>query len=236
MGDLNLGPGDGRQPAGVAAVWSHVVEHKVIQWGVGYLGAALALAHGQELVAHALEWPDLVGRVVVILLIVGFPIALTLAWYHGHRGLTRVSAGELMITSLLVLIGAAFFTVVLPPSVEHATAASPPAGSTDNSAEGTRANEGDALLDRRARVAPPRPPVVTRFLVTSLATAPLASQGAYDVAISPDGTRLVYVAHDFQSGGFALHMREFDSLELRAIPATEVAAGGNVSPFFSADG
>jgi hypothetical protein len=34
------------------------------------------------------------------LLLVGLPIALTLAWYHGHKGLTRVSAGELMIGSI----------------------------------------------------------------------------------------------------------------------------------------
>jgi hypothetical protein len=34
--------------------WARVREHKVIQWGVAYLGAALALAHGAELVTHAL--------------------------------------------------------------------------------------------------------------------------------------------------------------------------------------
>ncbi len=33
--------------------WQRVQEHKVIHWGVGYLGAALALAHGAELVSHA---------------------------------------------------------------------------------------------------------------------------------------------------------------------------------------
>jgi hypothetical protein len=33
--------------------WPRVQEHKIIQWGVEYLGAALARAHGQELVGHA---------------------------------------------------------------------------------------------------------------------------------------------------------------------------------------
>ena len=55
--------------------WARVQEHKIIQWGVGYLGAALALAHGAELVGHALHWPDAVWRTVVLALIVGFPIA-----------------------------------------------------------------------------------------------------------------------------------------------------------------
>ena len=66
-----------------------------------------------DLVANAFAWPSLVGRIVVIALIVGFPIALTVAWYHGHRALRRISVGELSILSALVLIGALFFTVAL---------------------------------------------------------------------------------------------------------------------------
>ena len=108
-----------------AAFWTRVQEHKIIQWGIGYLGAALALAHGQELVAHAFHWPDLFGRVFMMLLIAGLPIALTLAWYHGHRGLQRISAGELTIISLLLLIGSVFFTMALQPDENSAEAAAP---------------------------------------------------------------------------------------------------------------
>jgi len=36
-------------------------------------------------------------------LVLGLPVVLTLAWYHGHRGLTRIGPGELTITALLVL-------------------------------------------------------------------------------------------------------------------------------------
>jgi len=66
----------------------------------------LALAHGQELLAHNFHWPELVGHVLIGTLIVGFPVAVALAWYHGHKGLTRLSAGELSVVSLLLLIGA----------------------------------------------------------------------------------------------------------------------------------
>ena len=59
----------------------------------------------------------------MVLLVAGLPIALTLAWYHGHRGLKRISAGELTIISLLLLIGAVFFTVSLRPEENHAEAA-----------------------------------------------------------------------------------------------------------------
>ncbi len=103
--------------------WARVREHKVIQWGIAYLGAALALAHGAELLGHAFHWPEIFWRVVMIALVAGFPIALTVAWYHGHRGLSRISAGELSIVSVLLLIGAVFFAASLRPPDEHAASA-----------------------------------------------------------------------------------------------------------------
>jgi TolB-like protein len=88
---------------------ARVRDHKLIQWGIAYLGAALALAQAQQFVAVTFDWPEWVGRALIISLIVGLPIALTVAWYHGHRGLQRITAGELWIISLLMLIGAVFF-------------------------------------------------------------------------------------------------------------------------------
>jgi TolB-like protein len=103
-------------------LWARVQEHKIIQWGLAYLGAALALAHGDDLVSHAFQWPEVVSRVFMIGLIAGFPIALTLAWYHGHRGLKGISPAELAIISLLLLIGAVFFTASLRPSTAESAA------------------------------------------------------------------------------------------------------------------
>jgi len=105
----------GSAPSGdrSTSFWARVQEHKIIQWGVGYLGAAFALAQGAELVGNAFAWPDVVGRILILALIAGLPVALALAWYHGHRGQQRVSGGELWVVSALVLIGAAFVTVAL---------------------------------------------------------------------------------------------------------------------------
>jgi TolB-like protein len=88
-------------------------DHKVLQWAIAYLGAALAIAQAYELVANAFGWPNGVTRAVVLTLIVGFPIALTVAWYHGHRALRRISVGEVAIVSVLLLIGASAFTFAL---------------------------------------------------------------------------------------------------------------------------
>jgi TolB-like protein len=93
--------------------WTRIKEHKVLQWSLAYLGAALALAHGQELLAHAFQWPELVGRVLIGTLIVGFPVAVALAWYHGHKGMTRFSAPEMTVVALLLIMGAGMLMVLV---------------------------------------------------------------------------------------------------------------------------
>jgi hypothetical protein len=79
---------------------------------------------GLDVVAHAFDWPGSVTRTALVALLIGFPIAVTIAWYHGHRGLQRVSAGELAIVSALVLVGAVLFTFVLPKSTSGGVATS----------------------------------------------------------------------------------------------------------------
>lgn len=95
-----------------ATVWARIQEHKVLQWSIGYLGAALALAHGQELVAHTFHWPDVVGRLVMGVLIVGFPIAVVLAWFHGHKRIKHISAGEMTALAVLLLAGGVVLTLL----------------------------------------------------------------------------------------------------------------------------
>ena len=93
--------------------WHRVQEHKILQWGLGYVGIAIAIAHGQELLADAFDWPHLIGRILMSVLVLGLPVVLTLAWYHGHKGLKRVGQGELTIIALLLLIGAGLLVVLV---------------------------------------------------------------------------------------------------------------------------
>ncbi len=85
-----------------------------------------------------------------------------------------------------------------------------------------------------AAVAPPMP--VSRFEITPPATAPLASLGGADLAISPDGKRIAYFARKPDTGNVELYVRELDALEARPIPGTEGRSVGNMNLFFSADG
>ena len=84
----------------------------------------------------------------------------------------------------------------------------------------------------------PTPSTPTRFILDipsdqelETRTRPNGSFASSPVAVSPDGTRLVYAA---RAGGSEsmLYLRELERLGARAIPGTE----GGRDPFFSPDG
>src|SRR3984957_5262476 len=113
------------QASASPGAWERIKEHKILQWGLGYFGAAIAIAHGQELMAEAFEWPHVIGRILMSVLVLGFPLVLTLAWYHGHKGLKKVGAGELAILSALTLIAAGLLVLfVRVPNEQVKTGAS----------------------------------------------------------------------------------------------------------------
>ena len=149
-GEPDLGPQEPAAPAAEteprAGVWERIKDHKVLQWGAAYLGGALAIGQAQELLANAFAWPNIVGRLVVVTLIVGLPIALTMAWYHGHRALRGVSVGELSILSALLLIGALIFTIAL----QRADWPEPGAARAPNVAPFAVGAGGDALPNKVA--------------------------------------------------------------------------------------
>jgi TolB-like protein/tetratricopeptide (TPR) repeat protein len=91
-------------------------DHKVMQWALAYLGVALAVGEAGQLLSSAFEWPNVVNRAVLVTLIAGFPIAVTVAWYHGHRALRRVSVSEMSILAALLFMSALLFAIALPGS------------------------------------------------------------------------------------------------------------------------
>jgi eukaryotic-like serine/threonine-protein kinase len=91
------------------------------------------------------------------------------------------------------------------------------------------AESGSQVASAPSLPSPPRP--VTRLAVTLPPGQHLAGlENGPAMALSPDGTRLAYVAR--QGGAQQLYLRAMDSMEARPIPGTERA----VNPFFSPDG
>jgi TolB-like protein len=87
-------------------------ERKLVQWALAYLAGAWVLFEVSDAVGGRLGWPDGLYHGLLVLLGVGFFVALVLAWYHGEKGRQRVSGPELlMVAALLVVAGVAVSTL-----------------------------------------------------------------------------------------------------------------------------
>src|SRR5438046_4486806 len=83
-------------------------QRKPIQWAVAYVAAAFALLQCIDIVAQQFGWPEGVRRGITLALVVGFFVTLVLAWYHGERGVQRVTGTELLILALILALGGGF--------------------------------------------------------------------------------------------------------------------------------
>src|ERR1700756_4676006 len=75
----------------VSALWRRLKEHRIAQWAIGYVAVAYGIQHAVVLTTESLDWPHIVTRVSMLLLALGLPVAITLAWYHGERVNRRIS-------------------------------------------------------------------------------------------------------------------------------------------------
>jgi hypothetical protein len=109
----------------LSILWRRINDHKMVQWGVGYVALAYAIQHAVILTSESFEWPHAISRISMLLLALGLPVVMTLAWYHGERASRRISGPELTIISILFVIGSLFFYVFVQPSAEVATKFAP---------------------------------------------------------------------------------------------------------------
>jgi TolB-like protein/Tfp pilus assembly protein PilF len=98
-------------PTGNAAesAWDKLRRRKVVQWGLVYAAGAWGLLQGLEYVTGTFDWPRQIQQLSTLALLIGLPVVLVTAWYHGDQGRQRVSAAELTIITLLFLVGGGIF-------------------------------------------------------------------------------------------------------------------------------
>lgn len=89
--------------------WAKLRRRKVVQWGVVYAAGAWGFLQGLEYVTDTFDWPTQVQQFATLALLVGLPVVLVTAWYHGDQGRQRVSGAELSIIALLFLVGGGIF-------------------------------------------------------------------------------------------------------------------------------
>ena len=101
--------------------WDRLRRRKVVQWGIAYAAGAWGLLQGLQFLADAFDWPGHLLRLATVALALGLPIALTLAWFHGDRGVQRATRTEFAILTLLFLLGGGLFW-----RYQHTMSSSPP--------------------------------------------------------------------------------------------------------------
>jgi adenylate cyclase len=84
--------------------WAKLSRRKVVQWGLAYMAGAWALLQGVDFLAEAFDWPNESRRISTLVLLIGLPIAIVIAWYHGDRGEQHVGRSELAILTVIFLL------------------------------------------------------------------------------------------------------------------------------------
>ncbi|MDQ1309115.1 MAG: adenylate cyclase, partial [Pseudomonadota bacterium] len=90
---------------GTEGWWDALRRRKVAQWGILYVAGAWSFLQGFEFLSDTYGWPLQLQQLATLALLVGLPIVLVVAWYHGDRGQQRVTTAEFAIITLLLLIG-----------------------------------------------------------------------------------------------------------------------------------
>ena len=80
-------------------------QRKLVQWAFAYIAAAFALLQGVDIVGQQFGWPETLQRGITLAMVLGFFVALVLAWYHGEKGKQSVSTAELLILTVLLAVG-----------------------------------------------------------------------------------------------------------------------------------
>ena len=85
----------------------------------------MGFQHGVILTSESFEWPHAVARISMLLLVLGLPVVMTFAWYHGERASRQFTKAELSILSALLVIGSLLFYAFVQPSAEVAAGPKP---------------------------------------------------------------------------------------------------------------
>jgi TolB-like protein len=92
--------------APISSLFRALHSRKMFQVGILYLGGAWALLEATNFFVQNYELSQKLVSVVILLLVLGLPAVLVIAWYHGEHGRQEVERSELAIlTTLFVLAG-----------------------------------------------------------------------------------------------------------------------------------
>lgn len=88
-------------------LFEEIRRRRILQIIVVYAGAAWVLTEASQFVVENYGYTRRLLDVVVYLLVIGFPAAVVIAWYHGEHGPQRPTRTETALLSVLAVIGLA---------------------------------------------------------------------------------------------------------------------------------
>jgi Tol biopolymer transport system component len=89
-------------------IWQQLRRRKVVQWGIAYAATGWGFLQGLEYVGEAFGWPSAIRQVAIFVVMVGLPLVIMVAWYHGDRGRQRVTGTEVTMFVMLTIAGVLF--------------------------------------------------------------------------------------------------------------------------------
>lgn len=106
---------DTRETAPIVQMRSPIArlkDRKIVQWALGYLTVAWVLLQVLGEVQEPWDLPRWVMRAAQIVLLHGLLITVVLAWYHGKPGKQRVTASEIGILVLVLILMGSLLVLV----------------------------------------------------------------------------------------------------------------------------
>ena len=100
-------------------IWARLHSKKVVQWGIAYTATAWTLLQAVEYAVETFHWSEPIRQWATLAAMLGLPLVLVIAWYHGDRGQQAVNRTELIIIVLLFLVGAGVLWLY-EPSMDNA--------------------------------------------------------------------------------------------------------------------
>ena len=132
--------------------WAKLRRRKVVEWGIAYAAGAWGLLQGVAYVTATFHWPEQIQQLATVALLIGLPIALVIAWYHGDRGQQRLSAPELTILTLLFLVGGGIFWLYQRGGDTPTTARQPDVGAIPEAATDSRPSIAVLPFENRSKL------------------------------------------------------------------------------------
>jgi len=184
---------------------------KLAQWLLAYAAGAWIALQVLGLMADSFEWPRLVMRLGFVVAVLGFAVAVILAWYHGERGIQRATRGEVILLLLVAAVGGtAIWRLVHTPAatIDAATAGN---AATATSAPAKPSGTAPAAIDQQ-----------------SIAVLPLANEsGDADQQYFSDGLSEDLITALSQFGGLKVISRN-SSFQFRDAKTSSAAIGASL--------